>query len=1056
MSGAAFGRLIKVGPELTFTNNLMIEQTKHPTQPTTEEGRKNIRQWYRLMLKECESGGCRVEKTEIKGNLAFKVSFADGWWFEVSQDPCVLEVTWKHEYIAETAARSEVINKYIFQMAKQIGLETHDRTGGGHVNLDRATGFGGNDLLFRNFLVHRASHPELAWGIFGNHLGNSPPILALKSESLIAFGNAIRDFDFYGHDSDWLAEQINLKVYTNHPADDSQFIRRRHFLSRRPDPADLQHYQDIGLESFSAPTPIDQQRIDLRGFRPQDSLATYLDEAEFLQLELTYLEGLRRPIPIEWPRTHNMQPGEKLRRFQELTAQMGGDVERFTRLVWPQTLNAAPQRDFPTAQREELRLPEVYGAVMGIHNGLNSRDTQGLAAYSRETGSDGRGLNMVPKFIPAEEKDFILRGSRQRARGMHELRIDFLSQQPRAVQSGIIPAELFESVRAANASNLSSEFNFAPRFGHVYAPDIVRAEDGNYYVIEDNVGNAGGQGDSSQSRMDLLAMVPEYRQIFSAQSTTHFAGAITQYLKGLGASDERPAFLFSRSEHDSYRKYFGQFQQAGAVVDFIEDKRVGYQQDGRLHYHFESATETTDHLIGGIFLRGVSLTWFRQNYPRTTAAVLRGDLPLIATAEVTFTDKRILPYMDALTEFYTGEPPILKTAKSWNLARPDGSLDTEVYERVWSQPVRYVVKHRDGRQGKQVWIGGQIDDQALRQHAKKHPTEYMVQERLAISVLRTSITDIRTFQVIMNNGDIVQGEDLWARSLAVWAGGHLNVSQSAGVAAVFSTSEVRNYSDLKELQAATSAADILSRVELNPELADAMITQFLNLNPTLDQLAAFTRFIQTAPSLSLIVHSVNGGTALSQTDFERFYRIWQEAHGRVAQYEKDHPRIAPEAEWKPPRLGWLARVGQGIKNLFVSAPKPVPFATPGLEARMSRWLIGISSSVNLSRAQIKPQDFSENGAAQFTVARMVISSADRAEDLLPLVELWNQGRTSAEQRELWSLARKRIRELKSSFSEARGFLQAHPGLSPGLMLTSAQVLANSCFRLLSTPNSVEP
>ena len=105
--------------------------------------------------------------------------------------------------------------------------------------------------------------------------------------------------------------------------------------------------------------------------------------------------------------------------------------------------------------------------------------------------SDGENIDrawpfdVVPRIIPGDEWSQVERGLAQRLRAVNMF-IDDLYNEQRIITAGVFPAELLE-----DSVNFRPECVGAhPKFGvwaHISGSDLVRDDDGTFYVLEDNL-----------------------------------------------------------------------------------------------------------------------------------------------------------------------------------------------------------------------------------------------------------------------------------------------------------------------------------------------------------------------------------------------------------------------------------------------------------------------------------------------------------------------------------------------------------------------------------------
>lgn len=333
----------KYGPEFSFSNPQIIAQMNSAEDldnPTTKE---YLEKWKVVFDKLCAPDKCIVTLTNDKHGKAYRVTFPDGWWYQAGLDVGCLEVQTKPLTLEDFLKRKYILDEFIFDSAKELNLIPHERIGGGHLNIDLATAFPDNNAkLFRNFIVDQANHPELVWGMFGNHLGNSPPISALEPHLHDVFKSVIEEFDSLDDTVKGekaireLGREVQRRVYVSNPfwlANDKKVWY--------PD-----YYQHLSFRSIGLGTPVEQRRLELRGFRPQQSVKEFLLELEFFDARLNYLNKLTTPLEVKIPKHYEMPIEIKKNKFREIIHEIGLDQEKFSHFTNSKV--AYSNRVFPT------------------------------------------------------------------------------------------------------------------------------------------------------------------------------------------------------------------------------------------------------------------------------------------------------------------------------------------------------------------------------------------------------------------------------------------------------------------------------------------------------------------------------------------------------------------------------------------------------------------------------------------------------------------------------------------------------------------------------------
>lgn len=142
-------------------------------------------------------------------------------------------------------------------------------------------------------------------------------------------------------------------------------------------------------------------------------------------------------------------------------------------------------------------------------------------------------------------------------------------------------------------------------------------------------------------------------------------------------------------------------------------------------------------------------------------------------------DKEFYLYVEKIIEFYLGEKPILRNIPTKRFSVGNGTRVNEpLFEQVFQNLDRFVIKKVDGRGGDAVWVGPKVrpeEIEELKQRIRSAPDEYIVQEYTPLSRLNGNIVDLR---VIADVGpkDIFVTDTPWGRGLPADGNGKVNLS----------------------------------------------------------------------------------------------------------------------------------------------------------------------------------------------------------------------------------------------------------------------------------------
>lgn len=274
------------GPEFTFTNDLIVTEGFAATKGTTDFPQRKAAHTkaYELLKKKCLiRKDCTVEIGSDKHGGNFRVTYSDGWYFEVGIDMVVLEVQTVKGTYADFIRNKSRLELDLFGTMKEIGLEPHERYGGGHIHVGSEF-FHENPKLFRDFFADFANHPQLVAGVFARGDRNSPALAMLKPEQQEGFVLALKNFDKFSEpqlkDFIW---QIHSEVYT---------------IPYTPEWGGASYYQAIRLDRMYWKNG--SGTFELRGFNPQSSPEQFLLQIELIGARMNYLIKQNERVPYKY------------------------------------------------------------------------------------------------------------------------------------------------------------------------------------------------------------------------------------------------------------------------------------------------------------------------------------------------------------------------------------------------------------------------------------------------------------------------------------------------------------------------------------------------------------------------------------------------------------------------------------------------------------------------------------------------------------------------------------------------------------------------------------
>ena len=217
--------------------------------------------------------------------------------------------------------------------------------------------------------------------------------------------------------------------------------------------------------------------------------------------------------------------------------------------------------------RERQRMSDVEILTMGIS----------FTIYSDGENIDRAWpFDVIPRLISGQEWEQVSAGLKQRLRALNMF-IDDVYNEQRIIAAGIFPGELLE-----DATNFRQECRGVhPKFGvwaHISGSDLVRAGDGQFYVLEDNLRVPSGVSYVLENRVVAKRAFPELFERHLIRPVDGYTDELNKLLMSLapeGRRDPNLVVLTPGIFNSAYFEHSFLAQQMGAELVEGADLVVG-------------------------------------------------------------------------------------------------------------------------------------------------------------------------------------------------------------------------------------------------------------------------------------------------------------------------------------------------------------------------------------------------------------------------------------------------------------------------------------------------
>lgn len=459
----------------------------------------------------------------------------------------------------------------------------------------------------------------------------------------------------------------------------------------------------------------------------------------------------------------------------------------------------------------------VRGPYKGIHKELGPADVSDLEARAEALGRaftdqgitfslSGQErpfpLDLVPRVISAAEWTRLERGIRQRVQAL-EMYLDDIYGEQEILRDGVIPRRLITSCEHFHREAVG----IVPPNGvriHVAGIDLIRDEQGNFRVLEDNLRSPSGVSYVMENRRTMARVFPNLFATHRVRAVGDYASHLLRALRNAAANnvaDPTVVVLTPGVYNSAYFEHSLLARQMG--VELVEGRDL-FCRDNAVYMRTTEGERQVDVIYRRIDDEFLDPMVFKPDSVLGVAGILnsaRAGNVVISSAvgNGVGDDKLVYTYVPTIIEYYLGEKPLLAnvdTFRCW--------LDDE-REEVLDRVDELVIKPVEGSGGYGIVFGPDASEKELATITKKiiaDPRGWIAQPVMQLSTVPTQIGDsLAPRHVDLRPFAVNDGNDVW-----VLPGGLTRVALPEG-SLVVNSSQGGGSKDTWVLASRTSVAD---------------------------------------------------------------------------------------------------------------------------------------------------------------------------------------------------------------------------------------------------------
>jgi uncharacterized circularly permuted ATP-grasp superfamily protein len=389
-----------------------------------------------------------------------------------------------------------------------------------------------------------------------------------------------------------------------------------------------------------------------------------------------------------------------------------------------------------------------------------------FAVYGEDSGTERLiPFDIVPRILPFDEWQQLAEGLRQRVRALNAFVRDVYHDQD-ILRAGRVPAEpvLCNAQYRPEMQGIDVPGDI---YAHIAGIDIVRADDGRFCVLEDNLRVPSGVSYMLENRKMMMRLFPELFTAQDIEPVEHYPDVLLGNLTSVapeGVRDPTVVLLTPGSANSAYFEHAFLAQQMG--IELVEGQDL-FVRDAFLFMRTTQGPQRVDVVYRRIDDDFLDPLAFRSDsmlgVPGLLTAYRAGHVTIAnAIGTGIADDKSIYPYVPDMIRFYLAEEPIIDNVQTYILRRRDD------LEYALAHLPELVVKEVHGAGGYGMLIGPastkeQIED--FRARITANPERYIAQPTLALSTSPTFVAqglaprhiDLRPFVLSGREITIVPG-----------------------------------------------------------------------------------------------------------------------------------------------------------------------------------------------------------------------------------------------------------------------------------------------------------
>jgi uncharacterized circularly permuted ATP-grasp superfamily protein len=391
--------------------------------------------------------------------------------------------------------------------------------------------------------------------------------------------------------------------------------------------------------------------------------------------------------------------------------------------LYRNVVHALKQLDVHSLQQKEKLASELF-----MNQGIT------FTVYNDDAGIERIfPFDIIPRVLSGDERKIIEDGLKQRLKALNLFLKDIYSSQS-IIQDKIIPAELIAScphyMREVAGIQVPHDI-----FIHISGIDLIRGDNGVFYVLEDNLRTPSGVSYMLENREITKRLFPELVAASRVRRVSNYPLLLHEILLSLSPaqiSNPQVVLLTPGIYNSAYYEHTFLARQMGIALvegrDLVVDNHKVYMKttQGLEQVHVIYRRVDDDYLDPLIFKPDSAL-----GVPGLMAAYRKGTVAIVnAVGNGVADDKAIYAFVPAMIKYYLNEEPLLPNVETYEMSNPDAR------QYVFDNLNRMVIKRTNQSGGYGMVMGNSVTEKdwmKARKEIEADPRSFIAQPIIRLS-----------------------------------------------------------------------------------------------------------------------------------------------------------------------------------------------------------------------------------------------------------------------------------------------------------------------------------